>query len=401
MEQIDNVDKKIELTPELAEIFNNIKRDSNYSSRELLEVYSSDPEVIKMAMKIRENTIMLENQVKEFRTLHPELDDNSFFQTVLYNHSKNIIESIKKDYGQAITPELVQRLDRFNVEVIKISGPKSHGDISAEHELSKIIINLDRFALDRPDIEGKAVRAMLTMPHEIFHFIHTILKDKDKCDERMVYELTNGEKVGSLGMTGHMLNEGYVEKMSKEFCERNNIPYSVNPSYIQFTKLCDYISKTDPKVNKEFLVNNNYEGILNEFSEEAKEEYKATERYEYINNFKLRTSSGERRIIKQEEVVRSYNEMVELDLTVDKENKQGFDQRSEEEIKIANQIKTKNQEIKTKKEEQKAIEKPKVLKLNNEQTNRGGFVNILVLLLIVGGAIIIAFLIAYFLINRG
>lgn len=79
MEQIDNVDKKIELTPELAEIFNNIKRDSNYSSRELLEVYSSDPEVIKMAMKIRENTIMLENQVKEFRTLHPELDDNSFF----------------------------------------------------------------------------------------------------------------------------------------------------------------------------------------------------------------------------------------------------------------------------------------------------------------------------------
>lgn len=88
-------------------------------------------------------------------------------------------------------------------------------------------------------------------------------------------------------MVGHMLNEGFVEKQSSEFCQRNNIYYSPNPTYIQFTKLCDYIMKNNPTINEQFLINNNYDGVLKVFSSAAQEKYKETERLEYIENFKV------------------------------------------------------------------------------------------------------------------
>ncbi|MDD2518655.1 MAG: hypothetical protein PHG18_02065 [Bacilli bacterium] len=408
---------KIELTPELIEIFNNIKRDSKFSSRELMTVYAGMPEYQELAKKIQVQTIQLEKQIKEIRQNNSQLTDEIFFKTILVNRSNTIIEAIKKDYVEILTPDIIERLNKFNINVI--NEPEEHGDMTAHPEIYQVSINMAHFATERKDVEGKVVRAMATMPHEIFHFIYRILKDEKNCDERIVYNLTNGDKATCFGMVGHMLNEGFVEKLSTDFCNKNNIYSSINPSYIQFTKLCDYITKVNPTVNKSFLIHNNYEGILNTFSDEAREKYKETERIEYLGNFKLKTQSGVKRIINEQEIVSSYNEKVESNLkdmsqiktekrenkninsfthasSLNKESKKYFDQRSQSEITIATQIKEKNMEIKQQKETQRALNKSKVKtltkKTNNGSASSGGFVDTLILTLITGfiaGAIFI------------
>lgn len=75
-----------------------------------------------------------------------------------------------------------------------------------------------------------------------------------------------------------------------------------------------------------------------------------------------------------------------------------FDQRSQTEISLAQQIKEKNMMIKKKKEQQKSLEKPKVLTLNkndNESLPSSGFVNTLILTLILGIIVGTIFMIIY------
>ena len=301
----------IELTPELVEIFNKIKRDSKLSGKELVDSYGALPEYQEIIEKIKNETMQLESQIKESRSNNPQMNDEKFFQAILTSYGKKVIETIKQDYKDKLTPEIIARLDKFSLVVI--NDPEKHGDMTAHPEEGKISINKANFAKDRTEIEGKIARAMATMPHELFHFVYRILKDEKSSDERMVYNLSNGDTASCLGMVGHMLNEGFVEKMSSEFCQRNGIYYSINPSYIQFTKLCEYIMKQNKNINDNFLIHNNYSKILANFSPDSINKYKETERIEYLNNFKLKTKNGEPRKVAEEEVVSSYNEKVTLD----------------------------------------------------------------------------------------
>ena len=402
--------KKIQLTPELSEIFSNIERDSKLSSSELAKFYLGTPEYQQMFKHMEIQSNQIREQIKQLRIQNPQMSDSDFFSFVMNNHSKNIIESIKKDYGDKLTPEIIERLDNFNISII--NTPETRGDMTAHPEKSQVEINEAHFATDVKGIESKIVRAMGTMPHEIFHFVYRILKDENHCDERMVYNLTNGDQATCLGMTGHMLNEGFVEKLSTDFCKRNNIYSTISPTYIQFTKLCDYIMKTNPEVNESFLIKNNYEGILNKFSTEAKEKYKETERTEYLRNFKLKTTSGENRKIDDHEVLSSYNESVKpkyMEQQVQQakvENKEpkkenehmqistpkkqeSFAQRSQSEIQVHQQIKQKNQMIKQQKAQKQQLNKPKVKTLSapssqgNGSSSNKGYTNVILLLLIV------------------
>ena len=78
-----------------------------------------------------------------------------------------------------------------------------------------------------------------------------------------------------------------------------------------------------------------------------------------------------------------------------------FDQRSQSEILIAQQIKEKNMIIKKEKEQQRSLEKPKVKTLtktnngNSGSLSSGGFVNILILTLISGFIAGAIFMIVY------
>lgn len=400
---------KIELTPELTEIFHSIERDSKLSSSELSKYYLSFPEYQQLFKTMESQSNQIKEKLRNFKLQNPQMSDNELFLFVMNNTAKNIIDNIKKDYSAILTPEIIESLDKFNISII--NNPEIHGDMTAHPEKFQVEINNAHFATNVQDIESKITKAMGSMPHEIFHFVFRILKDEKHCDERMIYNLSNGEQASNFGMVGHMLNEGFVEKLSTDFCKRNNIYYSISPSYIQFTKLCDYITKNNPEVNESFLINNNYEGILNKFTTEAKEKYKETERAEYARNFKLNISSGEKRKVKDEEIVSSYNEKVQPKYVKQqihsnslqtnkvefqrKETKateslasptpqnKSFSKRSESEIQIHQKIKQKNRQ-------NQQTNQPKARTLSAPQSHgpsgNKGYINVILISLIVSFA---------------
>ena len=411
-----NNEKKIELTPELTEIFHSIERDSKLSSSELSKYYLSFPEYQQLFKTMESQSNQIKEKLRNFKLQNPQMSDNELFLFAMNNTAKNIIDNIKKDYGDLLTPEIIESLDKFNISII--NNPDLRGDITAHPEKFQVEINNAHFATNVQDIESKITKAMGSMPHEIFHFVFRILKDEKHCDERMIYNLSNGEQASNFGMVGHMLNEGFVEKLSTDFCKRNNIYYSISPSYIQFTKLCDYITKNNPEVNESFLINNNYEGILNKFTTEAKEKYKETERAEYARNFKLNISSGEKRKVKDEEIVSSYNEKVQPkyveqqihsnslqtnkvefqrqetkateSLASPTPQNKSFSKRSESEIQIHQKIKQKNQMIKQKNRQNQQTNQPKARTLSAPQSHSSsdnkGYINVILISLIVSFA---------------
>lgn len=389
-----NLNSQIRLTPKLEKIFSDIKIDSKYTSSELMKKYAGLPEYQPLVTKVLNQTKQLEGQVKQIRKNYSQMNDEVFFQSILSDYSKNIVELIKKEYEGKLTSEIIERLNKFSISVI--NDPEKHGDMTAHSDISQVSINMAHFATDTQNLESKIVRAMGTMPHELFHFVFKMLKDKKDVDEKMIYNLSNGDQAIVKGMVGHMLNEGFVEKQSSEFCQRNNIYYSPNPTYIQFTKLCDYIMKNNPTINEQFLINNNYDGVLKVFSSAAQEKYKETERLEYIENFKVQMQNGENRKIDEKEIVSSVNQHIESKKTpkeIDRPNssyqvEKGFDQRSQSKIRIANQIKEKNMAIKQQKYQQRSLDKPKI-KILTKPTNGGtntsssGYANVVTLALVV------------------
>ena len=296
---------KLHMTPELQIIFDDIIRDSSYSSRDLINIYQSDQNFAMFFKEIMLKNEQMKNNIINLRKQHSDMNESDFFRSVVVNHTKSIIEAIKKEYIGILSPEQIDRLNKFQLEITY--DEKFEHDITAHSEKNIISINTAYFGKGK-SIEEKIVLAMGTMPHELFHFVIQMLKQKEICDERMVYELSNGEMVKNLGMVGYILNEGFVEKISSDFCKRNGLFYSINPSYIQYVNLCNYIMRNNSQITEEFLIKNNYEGIFNNFAQDVLDRYKDVERTAYINNFSLKMADGTYRKIKPEEVVKSYNQ---------------------------------------------------------------------------------------------
>lgn len=260
--------EKIELTEELKKILNKIEDDSKVSNHDLIENYLTDDAFQKYCANLKVRTNEYVNEVKKIRELNPNLSDDEFFKVFIDNKAKEIVNSIKSAYSDVLTSETEDRLNKFtNSGISVINNDGERGDLTAFPELGEITINLAHFARDKTDIESKIVRAMGTLPHELFHFIYRILKDEDKCEEQMLWNLKDNTTGICQGMVGYMLNEGVVEYFSSKFCDELNIFYTIGPSYIQFAKLVDYIINSNPDINKEFFLRNDYGGILDLFTE--------------------------------------------------------------------------------------------------------------------------------------
>ena len=175
--------KKIELTSELQEIFDNIIRDSKFTGRslqskyKLAEYYLEFPEYQEYKKKLEEDTKREEEKVREFRKNNPNLSDEEFYKEVLTNYGHNIIETIKKEYQGLLTKDALNKLNNFKFTII--NDPERHGDMEARYDTAEVRVNLANHALDRDDIVGKIVRSMGSMTHELFHFIYRMLKDKN------------------------------------------------------------------------------------------------------------------------------------------------------------------------------------------------------------------------------
>lgn len=299
---------KINLTEELINIFEKIKMDSRYSSKELLSSYLESSEYSELFSEIKANTKMLLDYIKELRIANHLISDENFFYDIIFQKSVEIIGHMKMYYGDLLTPEMIHRLSSFNLSVINDSCIR--GDLTAYPEEGIIEINIANFATELDSIENKVVRALGTIPHELFHFLFRILKEEDKCDEIMFWELTNNRKASCLGMAGSIINEGVVEKFSVDFCKEKNIYYTISTSYIQFVNLVNYIMNNCNSADIQFFLNSNYEDVLELFSSETKIAYNEAERFQYINKFKVRLESGELIKVSEDEIVNSYNEKI-------------------------------------------------------------------------------------------
>lgn len=301
----------MELTPEIQMLLENVKRDAPYSSSELQKFYALQPEWKDfLKNKISENA-SLEQYFDNLKKQYPNMSEQLFFNQVLLQQSKNIIEKIKEVYKDRLSPDVIEHLNKFNVEVVQ--DVEHEHDITAKPEENKVIINTPYFGNKGETLSSQIVRAMGTMPHEIFHFIIKMIKPKELADEKMVYTLVNGEEVYNFGMVGHIFNEGFVEKISSEFCQQNGIYYSLNPSYISFVKVCDYIMQNNPAITTEYLMSHNYEDIFKTFSPELLTAYTETERIEYAQNFDLRKDDDTKIKVDINDIVASRNEKVELE----------------------------------------------------------------------------------------
>src|SRR5574344_751335 len=122
-----------------------------------------------------------------------------------------------------------------------------------------------------------------------------------------------------------MLNEGFVEKLSNEFCvEQEQLHpgefyHSVAPQYIPYVNICNYMIQTSQSINKENIFSINYANCLETLTEEQQKQYKKAECISYA------VRHGEDKIKRKilvDEVLSTSVEKVDLDLQLDNKSKE-------------------------------------------------------------------------------
>lgn len=264
--------------------FEELLEETKYSTSETLD------RLIPRFIESSEYQKMQERYVLEKRKLqdkYPNISNSEeIMRAELFEYLLKLIPAIKDKYGEYIPFDRMQKLDGLlnpkNIVVINNSEDKH--DFSADSEKGQIIINLSKIACgDSKDIYDKLVTAKGGLPHEIFHLIIKMLKSSDLADERMVINLSNGNTITSRGMVGFMLNEGFVEKLSSEFCSKQEqlypgeYYYSVAPQYIPYVNICNYIMKTNSNINEKSIFSINYDNCLSGLSKEQIDAYKKAE----------------------------------------------------------------------------------------------------------------------------
>ena len=280
--------------------------------------------------------------------------------------------------------------------------------------------------------------------HESFHLLVNMLKSPEQAEqlgERLIYKVatSEGEKEVHFapGKYGQVLSEGFVEKLSSEFAQQNGFYYTLNPSYIPCVNLCSQIMQQDRTIDSTFLFTKSGDDIVNKMSPEVKPKFEESERLFVLNNFETKETKKDEALkginsncvvsswmerndkvqeVKQNEtfkqpfVITREKQKSEIDSSkkehaiepqpIIQHPKKGFDQRSQNEIQIHQQIKEKNLAIKKQKEQQRNLEKPKVKTLtkttNNGGNSSGGFVNTLILTLITGFVAGAIFMVVYY-----
>lgn len=307
---------KINMTEELEKIFEQIKSDATKNSSELSSYYRDIDEYRILEEDITKSSKDLSDKIDSIIKSHKNLSEEELLFQIVNPFVEEFIKKIIQEY-----PTMEDRFKDFKLEIINNSNDEH--DLTAKPEEHKIIVNMDKLAKG-DDLSKKIVKLLGKMPRELFHFIFNMLKDEDKVIEKMYWMYLakisinskdnqtttehNGYNVLKSSMVGHMLNEGFIELLSSDFCKRNGIHYELNPSNISFTMLCNYIMKK-LKIDSKMLIDKDYEDIFNLFSDEVLSKYREVERFEYMHHFDLDFIDGTRRNISNnpKNILVSYN----------------------------------------------------------------------------------------------
>lgn len=411
--------------------------------RQALEKYISEPKFQEYMKQVQEQHQLLLTRVQEMRKNNPNLSDEVFYKQMMVSFLSPVIQRINEQYGAIIPKEKLQKLNGLlNPENINITYDKNKNDIQADSINGKLIINREKTRGNT--IEEKIVSSMGVSIHESFHLLVNMLKSPEQSEqlgERLIYKVATSEGEKEIhfapGKYGQVLSEGFVEKLSSEFAGQNGFYYTLNPSYIPCVNLCSQIMQQDRTIDSTFLFTKSGDDIVNKMSPEVKSKFEESERLFVLNNFETKETKKDEALkginsncvvsswmerndkvqeVKQNEtfkqpfVITREKQKSEIDSSkkehaiepqpIIQHPKKGFDQRSQNEIQIHQQIKEKNLAIKKQKEQQRNLEKPKVKTLtkttNNGGNSSGGFVNTLILTLITGFVAGAIFMVIYY-----
>lgn len=269
----------IERNIELTQLLQNCIKDKIEIKSEQKELWAS-----KFEKTFKEEKEKIKNDRKQYN----DITDEEFIIVMIKKYFYQVLTKIIEEYAHLLPNENKEKLlGLLNPSNIKLVNENNDHDISADSKVGFIKINLNQInnRSENESLEDMIVKALGTLPHEVFHFIFQFLKSEDEEKARYFYEQEDGVVLHfARGKVGTILAEGFVEKKSIEFCEKHNLFYIINPHYAPYVKLCEYLEKK-LELDESFLLTSNYEDIFKLFSEDLINEYTYYEGINVLQNF--------------------------------------------------------------------------------------------------------------------
>ena len=288
--------------------FSQILFETRFTTKESVERIKnrySKEELEQMANSQKVEVARLREKYANIR-----LPDEELIKQELTEYMTTIIKLINSNYSELIPSDRLKKLNNM----IQLGGVAVINDVNDNHDFSadskngKVIVNLARIGKTEknpnPDIYTQMLAANGTLPHELFHIIIQMLMPEEVANERMVINMSNGEVITSRGMVGFMLNEGFVEKFSIDFCQRHGLYHQIAPQYISYVDICNYIMDRYPQINEQTIFSLDERDVIGALSPIERQKYYQAEAVSYAVRHKKKNAN---------DVVNSSIEKVEIE----------------------------------------------------------------------------------------
>ena len=257
-----------------------LAKNAMLSKEETERKYRNDPRYTSHQIAQDGKKERIKAWIKKERELHPDISETDFIKTVIAEYNSPILHVMIDEFNNLIPNEKIQKLigltDKDNIKVINDANKP---DMNTDIETGKIEFNLAKLN----DVSGKTLEDQMVtilgrIIHEALKLIVNIRKGSSEKDALIKYKLTSG-KIISLpeGSAGKMLEIGYIERLAADFAERNGIYYEMDPLNIPMADLCTYMMNSSNILDNNYMMNNDYEHILQQIDPREAEIIKEAE----------------------------------------------------------------------------------------------------------------------------
>ena len=257
-----------------------LAKNAMLSKEETERKYRNDPRYTSHQIAQDGKKERIKAWIKKERELHPDISETDFIKTVITEYNSPILHVMIDEFNNLIPNEKIQKLvgltDKDNIKVINDANKP---DMNTDIETGKIEFNLAKLN----DVSGKTLEDQMVtilgrIIHEALKLIVNIRKGSSEKDALIKYKLTSG-KIISLpeGSAGKMLEIGYIERLAADFAERNGIYYEMDPLNIPMADLCTYMMNSSNILDNNYMMNNDYEHILQQIDPREAEIIKEAE----------------------------------------------------------------------------------------------------------------------------
>lgn len=257
-----------------------LAKNAMLSKEETERKYRNDPRYTSYQIAQDGKKERIKAWIKKERELHPDISETDFIKTVITEYNSPILHVMIDEFNNLIPNEKIQKLigltDKDNIKVINDADMP---DMNTDIETGKIEFNLAKLN----DVSGKTLEDQMVailgrIIHEALKLVVNIRKGSFEKDALIKYKLTSG-KIISLpeGSAGKMLEIGYIERLAADFAERNGIYYEMDPLNIPMADLCTYMMNASNILDNNYMMNNDYEHILQQIDPREAEIIKEAE----------------------------------------------------------------------------------------------------------------------------